>query len=97
MLQAATLPLASNTVLLPPADIAAIGLSAALTAFSALTMPAPHWPETQEHSPAESMVGHTGRVPVFAGNGVALDSMREINCAGVKFPLTARISAAMPE
>jgi hypothetical protein len=34
---------------------------------------------------------------VFAGNAVALDLMREINCAGVKFALTARISAAIPE
>src|SRR5258708_4730938 len=82
-LQAAALPLASNTVL-PMADIAAIGLSADLTALSALTMPAPHWPETHEHSPGLDPVlgttlGHTGRFPVFAGNGVALDSMRAIN------------------
>jgi hypothetical protein len=61
-------------------------------------MPAPHCPGTQEHSPdTGSTVGHTGRVPVFAGNAVALDLMRRINCAGVKFALTARISAAIPE
>jgi len=76
----------------------AIGLRAALTALNAFTMPAPHWVETQEHSPdAGSVLGHTGRFPVLGGNAVALDLMREITCAGVKFALTPRISAATAE
>src|SRR5260370_39803503 len=88
-LQAATLPPASNTALLPALTVAgtataAIGLSAALTALSALTMPAPHWPGTQEHSPGfgpvgEPTLGHTGKLLEFAGNGVELDSMRAIS------------------
>jgi hypothetical protein len=34
---------------------------------------------------------------VFGGNGLALDLMREINWGGVKFALTARMRAAIPE
>ncbi len=79
-LHAATLPPALNVVL-PPAVITAIGLSAALTALSALTMPAPHWPCTQAHSPEPSaaVAGHCGS-PAGCGNAVALDSMRAISC-----------------
>src|SRR5271163_3962389 len=96
-LHAATLPLASNIVLLV-ADITEMGFSAAVTALNAFTMPAPHWPVTQEHWPeVGSVVGHTGRFPVLGGNGVALDCMRAISCGGVKFALTARMSAAIPE
>src|SRR5271155_5601695 len=96
-LHAATLPPALNVVL-PAAAIAAIGLSAALTALSALTMPAPHWPCTQAHSPEPSaeVAGHCAS-PTGCGNAVALDSMRAISCEGVRFALTARISAAIPE
>src|SRR5450631_3127997 len=102
-LQAAMLPLASNTALVPASSVVgtattAIGFRAAFTALSAFTIPAPHWPGTHEHSPGlvppdGTTTGHTGsKFPVFAGNGVALDSMREIICGGVKFALTARMS-----
>ena len=76
-----------------------MGLSACCTAFKALTIPAPHWPDpTQEHWLVEgSRAGQIGRFPLLAGNEVAPDCMRAINCDGVKFALTARISAAMPE
>ncbi len=61
-------------------------------------MPAPHWPGTQEHSPlTASTFGQTGRPAVFGGNGLALASMRAINCAGPRLAFTARISAAMPD
>jgi hypothetical protein len=64
-------------------------------------MPAPHWPDPrQEHSPLSgSFAGQTGRgeLAEFAGNAVALDCSRATSWAGVKFALTARISAAMPE
>src|SRR5271170_95239 len=85
-LQAAELPPASKTALLPalkPAGTitAAIGFRAAFTARSAFTMPAPHWPGTQEHSPlVGSTLGQTGRFAVFGGNALALDSMRAMSC-----------------
>jgi hypothetical protein len=63
---------------LPLAEIAAIGLSAALTALNAFTMPAPHWLCTQAHSPAEESAGHWGS-PAGCGNRLALDFMREIS------------------
>lgn len=96
-LQAAALPLASKVVL-PVAAITAIGLSAALTALSALIMPAPHCPDTQAHSTdgSDPLAPHWAS-PAGCGNGVALDLMRAMSCAGVKFSLTARISAAIPE
>jgi len=84
-LHAATLPLASNTAGVPAVTVAgrataAMGLCAALTALSALAIPAPHWPCTQEHSPVtESTLGHTGRFPEFGGNGLAPDFMRAIS------------------
>src|SRR5450631_3146769 len=97
--QDAAVPLASNTPLMPTPRVvggntAAIGLCAAFTALSAFTMPAPHWPGTHEHSwLVGSVAGHTGRPPVFGGNGLALTLIRAISCGGVKFELTARISA----
>src|SRR5271168_4688948 len=76
-----------------------MGSSAALTALSALTMPLPHWPDGgQEHWSDWSNVskaGQTGILPVFGGNAVAVASIRAAICAGVKLPLTERISAAM--
>jgi hypothetical protein len=99
---AAALPLAFNVVLpvVKPAGIATatMGLCASCTALKAFTMPAPHWPDPrQEHCcVVASRVGHTGRLPVLAGNGLAPNFIRAINCAGVKFALTARISAATP-
>ena len=105
-MQAATLPLASNIAGVPTARVAgdamaAIGFNAALTALNALTMPAPHWLPLlgQAHSPVPatgSTAGHTGML-AGAGNGVALDLIRAISCGGVRFALTARISAAIPE
>src|SRR5258708_8198407 len=103
-LHAATLPLASNTAGLPAVTVAgrataAMGLCAALTALSALTIPAPHWVPSfgQAHSPLfASLAGHTGR-PVGWGNRVALDLILAINCGGVRFALTARIRAAIPD
>jgi hypothetical protein len=78
-LQPGRLALASR--MLPAETVAGItmtpiGACAALTALSALTMPAPHWPEfRQEHSPLfGSFAGHTGSggFAPFAGNAVAL-------------------------
>src|ERR1700722_484212 len=102
-LQEAALPPASKTAMLPafkPAGTAtaAMGFCAAFTALSALIMPAPHWPATQEHSLlVGSTLGQTGRLALFGGNGLALDSMRAMSCAGVRFAFTARINAAIPD
>jgi hypothetical protein len=104
MLQAATLPLASTMAGTPMLNVAggamaAIGFCAALTAPSALTMPAPHWLLSlgQAHSPLlGSTFGQTGTA-AGAGNGFAAALMRAISCGGVKFAFTARISAATPE
>src|SRR5579871_4145486 len=94
--QAAALPLASKVGLLA-LFTAAIGRKAAFTALKAFTMPVPHSPEDgQEHSlVVASVLGHTGRLLVLAGKAVALDSRRATNCAGVRLPLTERISAAI--
>jgi hypothetical protein len=93
-LQAATLALASNIVLLD-AVMTAIGLRAAVTALSAFTIPAPHWFGPHAHSVDPFDAVHWGTV--VDGNGVALDLMRAISIGGVKFALTARISAAIPD
>jgi hypothetical protein len=100
----AALPLASNVteplaVKVAGKATAAMGRSAAFTALRASTMPVPHSPLAgHEHSSVlGSNDGHTGRLPVFGGNAVALDSSRATNCAGVRLPLTARISAAVPD
>ena len=102
--QAAALPLALNTTALfvvyeAGKATAAIGLSAALTALNAFTMPVPHSPEAgQEHSSVPATdAGQTGRALVFVGKGVALDSSRATSCFGVRFPLTARMRPAMPD
>ena len=103
--QEAALPLASSTAWLPAATVdgrvtAAIGRCAAVTALSALTMPAPHSPDAgQEHwsDPSVARFGQTGRFPVFAGKAVALASIRATNWAGVKFALIERIRAAIPD
>src|SRR5271167_2532149 len=77
--QAATLPPASSVAfpVVKPAGIATatMGLCASCTAFKAFTIPAPHWPDAgQEHCwVVGSRVGHTGRPPVLAGNGIARD------------------------
>src|ERR1700722_4457801 len=105
-LQAAALPPASNTALLPAFSAAgtanaAIGLRAALTALRAFTMPVPHWPDAgHEHwsePSAVSKVGQTGIFPVLGGKALALASIRAANCTGVKLLLTERIRAAMPD
>jgi hypothetical protein len=103
-LQAATLPLASIVAGLPTdkvvgAAMAAMGFCAALTALKALIMPAPHWLPSlgQAHSAVPFEALQTGTPLGGAGNGVALALIREISCGGVKFALTARISAATPE
>jgi len=95
VLHAATLALASNIVL-PDAVMTTIGLRAAVTALSAFTIPAPHWFGPHAHSvdPFDAVHWET---PVGCGNGLALDLMRAISIGGVKFALTARISAAIPE
>jgi hypothetical protein len=95
VLQAATLALASN-VLVPGVVMTAIGSSAALTALSAFTIPAPHWFGPHAHSVDPFDAVHWG-TPAGCGNGLALDLMRAISIGGVKFALTARISAAIPE
>src|ERR1700733_7379663 len=104
--QAAALSVASSTAGLPEVIVigkttAAIGACAACTAAYAFTMPLPHWPDAgQEHwsePSAVSKAGHTGKLPVFGGNAVAVASMRAAICAGVKLPLTERIRAAMPD
>ena len=103
-LQAAALPPASK-VALPEAkpagiDTAAIGLSAAMTALNALTMPAPHVLVVQAHSTLdEDPATHcgVGGVVTGCGNAVALDCMRAMICGGVRFAFAARMSAAMPE
>src|SRR5271165_3283420 len=103
-LQPGRLALASST--LPPATVVGmaitpIGACAALTALSALTMPAPHWlglEPRQEHSPlVMSLFGQTGTPPVLAGNAVALACRRATSWAGVRFALAERINAAIPE
>src|SRR5579862_7312372 len=89
-LQAATLPLASNTA--PGATLfgiamTPIGRCAALTALNAFTMPAPHWLPSlgHTHSPlVGSVLGQVGTPVTPDGNGVALDCRRAANCAGVK-------------
>ena len=84
-LQAAALPLASNSAFCPAGNdagtaTAAIGRNAACTALSASTMPAPHWLVVQEHSPlVGSVLGQTGIAAVFGGKGLALDCRRAIN------------------
>src|SRR5450631_598583 len=101
--QEAALPDASSTAVLPAAvdagtTTAAIGRSAAFTACSAFTMPAPHsLPSVgQAHSPvAASAFGQTGR-PAGCGKALALACILAMSCAGVRLALTARISAAMP-
>jgi len=95
--QAATLPPASK-VSLPVIEITAMGFRAASTALSALTMPAPHSLPSlgQAHSPEPVLAEQTG-TPAGCGKGLELDSMRAISWAGVKFALTACISAAIPE
>jgi hypothetical protein len=100
-LHAATLPLASKLDVpierLGGSLTAAIGLSAAFTAFNALTIPAPQVVVVQAHSTFdEVLLEHTG-VPVGCGYGLALASIRAISCAGVRFPFTERINAAIPE
>src|ERR1700742_3760374 len=102
-LQAAALPLALNTTEVTDEYVAgnataAMGLSAALTALSALAMPVPHSPEGgQAHSRVfATEAGQTGNPPVLAGKGVALASNRDTNCFGVRLPLTARMRPAMP-
>ena len=96
-------PPASNTAPVPldtaaGSDTKTIGCCAAITAFRALTMPAPHCPATHAHSPlVGSVVGQVGTPAAPGGNAVALDSMRAISWAGVRLALTARISAAMPD
>src|ERR1700730_8210816 len=95
MLQAATLALASN-VLVPAVVMTAIGARAAVTALSAFSMPAPHSPLVHAHSPFALVFGHCCN-PAGCGNALALASIRAISCGGVKFALTARISAATPE
>ncbi len=99
---AATLPEASSTMAPPPLPAgnatAAMGRCAASTARNAFTMPAPHSLPSlgHAHSPLDgSVFGHTGS-PAGCGNATALDSIRAINCAGVRFAFTARINAATP-
>jgi hypothetical protein len=104
--QAGALPPASNVPLplVKPAGIftAAIGLSAALTALNALTIPAPQVVGAvvvQRHSTCEGEpFTHcgVGGVVTGCGYGVALDLMRAISCGGVRFAFTERMSAAMP-
>ena len=94
-MHAATLALASNIVLLD-AVITAIGARAAVTALSAFSMPAPHSLLVHAHSPFALVLGHCCN-PAGCGNALALASIRAISCGGVKFALTARISAATPE
>ena len=103
-LQAAALPLALNTTGLfavyeAGKETAAIGSSAALTAFKAFAMPLPHSPEGgHEHSSVPvTEAGQTGKARVFVGKGLALDSSRVTSCFGVRFPLTARIRPAIPD
>src|SRR5882724_12028073 len=98
---AAALPLASRVALpvVKPAGTltAAIGLSAALTAPRAFTMPAPQVVVVQAHSPLElDPDAHCAR-PAGCGYGVALARIRAISCGGVRLALAARIRAATPE
>ncbi len=52
----------------------------------------------QAHSPLlGSVVGQVGTSTAPAGNGVALDLIRAINCGGVRLLFTERISAATPD
>src|SRR5450432_2120694 len=100
-LHAAALPPPLKVKLPLPAEspvgnsTAAMGLSAALTALKAFSIPAPHWLVVQAHSFVLLKLGQTG-VPGGAVNGDALDLMRAINCPGVRLLLTARIRAATP-
>ena len=100
--QAAALPLASK-VALPAMKsggifTAAMGLSAALTALKAFTMPAPQVVVVHAHSTLETWTARTlQRAPRGLRIGVALALMRAINCGGVRLALTARMSAAMPD
>src|ERR1700760_4638753 len=96
--QAAALPDASSVPAVKPAGTltAAIGLSAAVTALSALTMPAPQVPVVHAHSTLELVLVEHCATPAGCGNGVALAFMRAINCAGVRLAFTDRIIAATP-
>src|SRR4029077_4294955 len=76
---------------------AAIGLRAAFTALKAFSMPAPQVVVVQAHSRLElEPAAHCAR-PAGCGYGVALASIRAINCGGVRLALTARMSATTPE
>jgi hypothetical protein len=102
-LHAAALPAPSKVALpeVKPAgiDTAAIGLSAAMTALNAFTMPAPQVLVVQAHSTLEEDPATHCGVGGFVtgcGNGVALALMRAMICGGVRFAFAARINAAIP-
>ena len=76
---------------------AAIGLSAALTALRAFTIPAPQVPAVQAHSALDVEPATHCANPVGCGNGVALAFKRAMSWGGVRFAFAARMSAAMPE
>src|ERR1700733_2872446 len=101
MPHAAALPDASS-VALPVLKLAgmltaAMGLSAALTALNAFTMPAPQVVVVQAHSTLEEDPATHWGTPAGCGKGDALALIRAISCGGVRFAFTERMSATTPE